>query len=589
MRSLSSVAAMVAALGLWLATSGTARAVEFPQKWVFGDANVTTQQGLEKSIKDLQEYKTLGVTHVLLHESKIGRIQLANADYAGNARQYQDEAKKLGITLVPAIYALNGGSWLRLDGNLAAGIPAREMPFIVKDGSALPDPASAPPLVNGDFEQAEGDNFAGWSGQESAGKNTFADRSVKHSGNSSLKIAAGNSGSVKVRMAQDLKVKPFQYYRLSVWIKTDNLSAGRGGYFGATSSDGKRQNIWTNLQVKPTQEWTRHCLTFNTFEGTDLHFMINAGGIRGGTMWIDDLKIEPAGLLLVLRRDLTPLKVTNEDGSVTYEEGKDFKPVSDPILCSRPGGLPTYDHDAPRIVLTDSSRIKDGQKLLVSYYHSMLIYEEKEILSLDDPKTMDFMDTQMNLVSKIWPTGHYFMEYDEIRIAGWEPQPDGQKLTPGQMLARHTQKGIALVKKYAPDAKIYTWSDMYTPYHNARAFEKGGYYYMVNGTWDGSWEGLPKEVIILNWYAPTKESMKFFADRGHTQVMCGFYDAKSDAGMKKNIDGWMKMSEGLPNVVGMMYTTWENNYKDMPQFFKLLGEYPKWSTGQSGRGAGNEE
>jgi len=575
----------VAIVVLWVMCAATAvRAVELPQKWVFAGADVTSDAGLARSIKDLQGYKALGVTHLLLHEARLGRIQLADAAYADRARQYQDEARKAGIALVPAVYALNGASWLRLDGNLAAGIPAKDIPFLVKDGSASADPAAALPIVNGDFEQADGDRLVGWVGQDLAGKNTFVDTAVKHSGKSSLRITAGNSGSINVRLTQDFKVKPFQYYRLSVWVKTDHAQAGRNSYVNATSSGGKRGNIWTSLGVKPTEDWTRHCITFNTMEGTDLHFTLGAGGMRSGTIWFDDLTIEPAGLLGVLRRDLCPLKVTSEDGTVTYEEGKDFRPVADPIVTLRPGGLPTLDHQAPKIVLTDNSRIKDGQKLLVSYFHSIRIYDEKEIVSLEDPKTLELMDTQMKLASRIWPTGAYFMEYDEIRIAGWEALPDGRHLKPGELLAWHLTKGIEIARKYVPDAKLYTWSDMFTPYHNARPFEKGGYYYAVNGTWDGAWATLPKDVIIMNWYAPTKEGMAFFADRGNAQVMCGYYDGRGESQMKKNIEHWMQMSQGLPNVQGMMYTTWTNTYEDMTPFFKLLADYPKGFTGQADAG-----
>ena len=45
------------------------------------------------------------------------------------------------------------------------------------------------------------------------------------------------------------------------------------------------------------------------------------------------------------------------------------------------------------------------------------------------------------------------------------------------------------------------------------------------------------------------------------------------------LENWMKMSEGVPNIVGFMYTTWSNYFQDMPGFFKLVDEYPKWATG----------
>jgi hypothetical protein len=38
----------------------------------------------------------------------------------------------------------------------------------------------------------------------------------------------------------------------------------------------------------------------------------------------------------------------------------------------------------------------------------------------------------------------------------------------------------------------------------------------------------------------------------------------------------MRNSEGAPGVIGMMYTTWENNFDDMKEFVRLVDTYPKW-------------
>jgi len=54
--------------------------------------------------------------------------------------------------------------------------------------------------------------------------------------------------------------------------------------------------------------------------------------------------------------------------------------------------------------------------------------------------------------------------------------------------------------------------------------------------------------------------------------MAGYYDGD----MKRNIERWMRVSEGVPNVVGMMYTTWKDNFEDMPEFFRLLKTYDEW-------------
>ncbi len=60
---------------------------------------------------------------------------------------------------------------------------------------------------------------------------------------------------------------------------------------------------------------------------------------------------------------------------------------------------------------------------------------------------------------------------------------------------------------------------------------KKGYYYFVNGRegpWYGSWKGLDKKLIILNWNhfanEKRKKSLRFFEKLGHKQILCGHYD-----------------------------------------------------------------
>ena len=104
---------------------------------------------------------------------------------------------------------------------------------------------------------------------------------------------------------------------------------------------------------------------------------------------------------------------------------------------------------------------------------------------------------------------------------------------------------------------------MFDPNHNAHKD-----YYLVRGDLSGSWEGLDKEVIIVPWYfEKRKESLKFFADRGHRQVIAGYYDAKPE----KVLD-WLQSASPYPGVVGVMYTTWQHKFADMETFARLVAE-----------------
>ena len=108
-----------------------------------------------------------------------------------------------------------------------------------------------------------------------------------------------------------------------------------------------------------------------------------------------------------------------------------------------------------------------------------------------------------------------------------------------------------------PGGRIFVWSDMFDPNHNAHDD-----YYLVRGTLAGSWEGLDKDVNIVPWYFGKRaESLKFFADRGHRQVIAGYYDARPE-----QIRDWLAAAANVPAVTGIMYTTWQHKFADLEKF-----------------------
>src|SRR5262249_27378044 len=137
-----------------------------------------------------------------------------------------------------------------------------------------------------------------------------------------------------------------------------------------------------------------------------------------------------------------------------------------------------------------------------------------------EPKVYDLLKDQIERVNRVFQPAGFMMSHDEIRVANWCAACQARKMTPGQLLADNVGRCVGMIHAANPTARIYTWSDMFDPNHNAHDD-----YYLVNGTWAGSWEGLPKEVGILNWYfAKRRQNMPWFASRGHEQILAGYYD-----------------------------------------------------------------
>ena len=109
-------------------------------------------------------------------------------------------------------------------------------------------------------------------------------------------------------------------------------------------------------------------------------------------------------------------------------------------------------------------------------------------------------------------------------------------------------------REVAPKATLYVWSDIFDSNHNAR-----DRYYLVNGTFAGSWEGLPKDVVVVPWYFGQRDaSLKWFADRGHRQVIAGHYDSRPE-----RVRDWLASASNVEGVIGVMYTTWRQQYNEL--------------------------
>lgn len=565
---------IVSALFLILAIAAAAGAVDIKERWVYVSSNLLVDKNVDDVTAIMAQAKAAGCTHVLLADYKSGFLGDMPENYFRNVQKVRDAARADGLIIIPAVFSIGySGNILYHDPNLAEGIPVKDAPFIVRRNEASADPSAVPAVANAGFDNSGANRFSGWRMQDFPGQVTFADPRVKRSGDASLRMEhfdlIPRTEGGHARLMQTIRVEPFQYYHLTIWIKTDNLRADETKVL-LTSHAGKRTHSFTDLAVRPTQDWTMHELTFNTFDATEINLYVGLWGARSGTIWWDELRIEPAGLANVLRRDLTPLAVTSADGKTTYVEGKDYLPVSDEKMLAGRGDYDVW-HTPPVIRLAPDSRIRDGQRLLVSFYHPALIYDGQVTCSIEDPKVLKIMDDQMKRMAQTWQAPGYFMSYDEIRVGGWERQVGGERLTPGQLLARHVAQAGVIVNRYAPKAEMYVWSDMFDPYHNARALDES-FYYLVNGSWQGSWEGLPRQIIICNWNGGknAEKSLKFFAGMERRQIIAGYYDGPP----AQNVDMWLKSAQYVRGVIGIMYTTWQHDYKGLDGFFKLVSAWP---------------
>ena len=130
---------------------------------------------------------------------------------------------------------------------------------------------------------------------------------------------------------------------------------------------------------------------------------------------------------------------------------------------------------------------------------------------------------------------------DEVRTGGSCEACKKRGLTLGQIAADCVTRQFDLLRKVDPKAEIFVWSDMLDPNHNANPDRK--YYYLAEGNYAGSWNHVPKELVIVCWFYEKRiQSLKHFSSLGFRTMAGAYYDADN----LDNPNGWLEAFHNTP-------------------------------------------
>ena len=505
------------------------------KRWLFYAQNMNDPKEVRAMIARFPEAKANGYNGVVFS------YDVGAAEAAG----LREAAARNGLDLIVTV--MSGAH----DRNYVEGVPVKDALFVVHDGRARLQQDNPTRVLNGNFEEATGNHFKGWAMQDDEGVTTFSDREVAHGGGISLRIEnVGKNQYNHARLQQPLALKPNRLYRISFWLKTEQLSPPDAEVKVLTAT-GSQSISFESIHVDGTQDWKHYDLVFNSMDNEKGLLYLGTWSGKSGKMWWDDLEVAEIGLVNVLRRPGCPVSVKGEDGTA-FEEGRDYQRITDSQLN------PWWPyHEEPAIKLTSPTRIQEGARLRVSYYAPIVVYEDRVNACLSEPKIFEDWEAEVKQANeRLHPQG-FMMSHDEIRVANQCALCRGRNMTAGELLAWNVRQSAAIIRKIRPDAEIWVWNDMFDPLHNAV-----DHYYAVRGTLAGSWKGLDKDVGIVNWHGGLKgKNCQFFADLGLRQILSGYYDSDEDGAA---IAEWEKNTANVPGVVGAMYTTWENKYGALP-------------------------
>ncbi len=346
--------------------------------------------------------------------------------------------------------------------------------------------------------------------------------------------------------------------------------------------------------IKPSEIECEHQIYFNSLNHKNFNGKIKVYLSHQGEEGIELLKIKVEEVSLILslipqRSDTkTIVKSNNED--IIFEQGVD------------------YSIEEEKIKLL-SSNIKKEKYLKVQWYPKI------DVARLDNQETMaDFCanpelyidiikDQYQRIIDVFGDIDAIAFNDDEWREAGFNKKckeifskeynslnKEGG-FTGGDYIGITTRRIIEDAINKVKQRQVYLMSDMFDPYFNARDPYMG-----VNNGAEGSWDYLPEDAIVFNWFANPKEpglegvpyktmlkSFKHFSDHNIKQIIAGYHDDMKN--VKTNIRVYKESKpEVQKSIVGFMFLIWNQDekpnatYDDMPNVVKqICQELPeKW-------------
>jgi len=553
---------------------------DYPIRWVFSQHNLRGNNAITAIGNILDTMAACKLNGLQQNDFKYAILAEQPQYYFDSVTRFATMSAERNISIIPGVAGIGYSSGLLWhDPNLAEGFPASARYIVEGDtGRLVPDPRVS--LPNGGFEDTDASGkFTGWSFYDGADNdsNVFVDRTIVHGGTSSARCTSFRTGdqatSGNCRFSRRVDCQPYRHYLLSAWVRTEDLDCDEVRLLAIGSDDGGKSRVltFTAFPIGGTiQNWTKVEVAFNTLEFPHVQLYAGVWGGRSGTIWWDDFEIADGGLTNVLRRDGTPLTVTDVATGVFRTEGKDFRPVIDSIMEQSHGNYGPY-HQAPTLRRTTDGAIRNGDTLLVSYYHPLTTVGDAQgngsvMVCVSEDTLYTLLADEIRGVETIYHPSRYFLGHDEIRSMNHDSSCRARNLSPAQLLADNLTRCVSMVDSVHPGARTFVWSDMFDSLHNAVDD-----YYLIDGDLSGVWNLIPTSTTIVNWNGGKKrQSLEWFAGLGFDQITSPYYDVRNTTNMR----AWRLAMEGISGMLGMMYTTWSADYTFLRPF-----SYYAWGAG----------
>ena len=209
--------------------------------------------------------------------------------------------------------------------------------------------------------------------------------------------------------------------------------------------------------------------------------------------------------------------------------------------------------------------LREGEEAVVDVDVPVEVVHASTPICFTHPGRADYYRRSAEAVKRVLDPKKWFLYCDEIRAGGLCPRCRASGKTAAQLIAEDVKLQCDAIRAVCPDAKIYSWSDMFDPNHNARE-----HYFAMASSLTGIWDLIPKDLVICCWKEGRgeKSSVGFFERLGFRTQVALYYDHDDFLSTRRGLDA----AAACPNCRGVVFATWRYNYAKLPEFCKVVDE-----------------
>jgi hypothetical protein len=488
--------------------------------WLYQNLHLADSAAVAHAAPLWRRAAAAGYARIALVDERFARLATQDSAYFERLRTLRMLADSLRLEIVPgvALVGRGNGAMLAMDPNLAEALPVRDAAFEVRGGIARPlaDPPVALAAHPDDVEP----------GAEVAGG------------------VARLHGGRHARIAWTLTLAPWRSYHVSVRLRGVGF---RGEPRIRVTGEGHGELAFASALAPAGDSTQTRDVVFNSQECRRATIGIALSQGARGTLECSGWRIEESGPVNLVRRSGMTFRIAG------LQEGRDYEPVVDTLL-GRHAGPGTFDawHTPPLVHV----RRPDGTRLRASWYAAGVVLRGQASCCLSDTSVSRRLREEIARVRELFGARTLFLMHDEIRVLGQDAPCVAHHGSAAQILAANLRE----CRADAGDARVCVWSDMFDPHHNAV-----DRYYLVRGSLASSWDGLGRDVTVVDWnQEDPAASLAFFAARGNRIIWAGYYDEPVES-----IRRILPLLDRTPRVTAIMYTTWRGRFEDLEAFAKL--------------------